>query len=422
MSLKTKRRSDYLFTKVFEDSQDYGKTWAKGDAFKVLSDSQITDSEGHLVNPNTGYRNAGGPFHTVRWHIDFPTIPIDWKSNDKLYGDRWRVRGQFGTPILGSFLPPEYRLSTADSFKKEMASISLDADGATAIAQCAPTNPNAELLVAIGEILKEGKISLPGIATWKNRLKLLKSAGDEFLSAEFGWLPLIDDIKNFFDSVKHGDDILEQYHRDSGNNVRREFKFPIEESVRSESLGEYYPQPIPGGGAVWNQYDPKTTKLDLTRTVKVQSRKWFSGAFTYHLDDQSDAWSRLKQNRTDADRLFGTTLTPDVLWELTPWSWAVDWFSNTGDVIKNITNLELQGLVMRYGFMMHEKRIEVTNQFYAKGSQSFYGKTQIPPSKLTVVSKRRVQANPFGFGIGWEDLSPTQLAITAALGITRWLR
>jgi hypothetical protein len=35
--------------------------------------------------------------------------------------------------------------------------------------------------------------------------------------------------------------------------------------------------------------------------------------------------------------------------------------------------------------------------------------------------KRRREANPFGFGIGWEDLSPTQLAITAALGITRLL-
>jgi hypothetical protein len=37
------------------------------------------------------------------------------------------------------------------------------------------------------------------------------------------------------------------------------------------------------------------------------------------------------------------------------------------------------------------------------------------------VEKSRSPANPFGFGIGWEDLSPTQLAITAAIGITRLL-
>jgi len=37
------------------------------------------------------------------------------------------------------------------------------------------------------------------------------------------------------------------------------------------------------------------------------------------------------------------------------------------------------------------------------------------------VHKSRFPANPFGFGVGWEGLSPTQLAITAALGITRAL-
>jgi hypothetical protein len=37
------------------------------------------------------------------------------------------------------------------------------------------------------------------------------------------------------------------------------------------------------------------------------------------------------------------------------------------------------------------------------------------------VTKVRIPAGPFGFSIGWEGLSPTQLAITAALGITRLL-
>jgi len=38
---------------------------------------------------------------------------------------------------------------------------------------------------------------------------------------------------------------------------------------------------------------------------------------------------------------------------------------------------------------------------------------------LITETKQRVRANPFGFGITWEGLSPFQLSIAAALGISK---
>lgn len=108
-------------------------------------------------------------------------------------------------------------------------------------------------------------------------------------------------------------------------------------------------------------------------------------------------------------------MTPEVLWELAPWSWAVDWFSNTGDVIHNISTLGYDGLVMEYGYMMthtqYDRRVEATALVNG-----------VSVSARTVSrreTKRRTVATPYGFGIDDTTLSPRQLAILAALGLSR---
>lgn len=131
----------------------------------------------------------------------------------------------------------------------------------------------------------------------------------------------------------------------------------------------------------------------------------------------SFASSKVGQLGAEADKLFGLSLTPDLLWNLAPWSWAVDWFTNTGDVLENVSDMVAQGLVMRYGYLMETKSISVT---YKLHGCTFHGTPVVlAPAVLETVSKVRVRANPFGFGITWDGLSPIQIAILAALGISR---
>jgi hypothetical protein len=102
---------------------------------------------------------------------------------------------------------------------------------------------------------------------------------------------------------------------------------------------------------------------------------------------------------------------------------------NAQEVITNLTNFGLAGLVMRYGYMMEETIERVTAEVgRAKlySTDKPFGKdlrtTSTPCScGIEIVTKRRIPASPFGFSVDWEGLSPTQLAITAALGITRLL-
>jgi hypothetical protein len=295
----------------------------------------------------------------------------------------------------------------------------LDSLGATAIHLCNPINPNAQLGVAFGEAVKDGIPSIPGIQTWKRRTEIARNAGSEFLNVAFGWLPLVSDVKDTSQSIRDGRTILEHYRAGRGSNTHREFAFPIEKS--EQTLGTWTSQAtaVPGGGTSFPAYfQAEFGPCDVTLTQRVESRRWFSGSFTYDVPSQSDSWGNAMRIGSEADKLFGTALSPEVLWELTPWSWAIDWFSNAGDVISNISAFELAGLVMRYGYVMEERSQVITSTFSpGAGQPKWLG--GLPPQTIEYSYKVRRPANPYGFGVSWEGLSPLQTAITAALGLSR---
>jgi hypothetical protein len=157
-------------------------------------------------------------------------------------------------------------------------------------------------------------------------------------------------------------------------------------------------------------------------TVRVveetTKRRWFSGSFTYYLPSEYDSRSKIGKIALLADRL-GLKPTPDTVWELSPWSWAIDWFSNTGDVISNVSDFANQGLVMHYGYIM-EHSIRSRTYFQERSGYKI-NRSPVPAGPLTLVTETKVrrQANPFGFGVSWEGLSTFQASILAALGISR---
>lgn len=370
--------------------------------------TQITESIGHRRNPKTGKYDSGGPFYTSRTSFEASPLMVSLKSDNGAHIYTGPMYTPVGTLISksGALYKGHRSEDTSD----------LDPYGATAIAQCAPTNSVAALSTAVGELHKDGLPSLPGVASWRKRTEVAKAAGSEFLNTVFGWLPLVDDVLTVGKAARSYRDVLNQYHRDAGRNVRREFHFPTETSIvqssskaRAQILDAHFYSKEKGVTI------PEGT---LTTTVETVVDRWFVGSFTYAVPSSSDSWGRMLGYGSDADHLFGTTLTPDVLWELTPWSWAVDWFSNSGDVIHNVSQFNQYGLVMRYGYMM-EHSIKTTTSSLDRAARPGYRDAKVPPSVQIIESKVRRPANPYGFGIGWEDLSPLQLAITAAVGITR---
>jgi hypothetical protein len=226
-------------------------------------------------------------------------------------------------------------------------------------------------------------------------------------------MPLVSDVRKTADAIRRSDEILAQYERDAGRVVRRNYYFPLEKS--DLEVGTYtnnYPE---GFGAFLNIRQGLNGRGVLRRTV--ERKTWFSGAFTYYLPSDYDSRNKIKELRTKADLLLGTDLTPELLWNIAPWSWLADWFANTGDVISNLSDFKTGELVMRYGYVMETVKVSDTYTHYPVGP-SPYGGSVVELTFVTETKKRR-PANPFGFGLSWEGLSPFQQAILAALGITR---
>jgi hypothetical protein len=293
----------------------------------------------------------------------------------------------------------------------------LNAIGTQVIANVIPTNPVSGLFVSLMELKREGIPSVPGIQSWRERTLRARNAGSEYLNYEFGWLPLVNELKSFTHAVTHSDELVRQYERNSGKRIKRRVTLPTTFTKDVVVQENSYPSPTMTGGIGTNNYNGQGTR---TRTSIIKKERWFSGCFTYYLPPYNPGGNNLKRNEQLANYLYGTRVTPEGIWNLTPWSWAADWVTNFGDVVHNVSAFRQDGLVMPYAYMMERNsctHIVVLTQKY-KGYSAPKG-TQVFTQSFTFVGKRRVGATPYGFGLNPASFTNRQWSILAALGLSR---
>jgi len=276
----------------------------------------------------------------------------------------------------------------------------LNAFGATAIARTEPTAPAFDLSVALGELMREGIPVAPG-AQVRDKVKLAKASGSEYLNIEFGWLPLVRSVNEFASVVEQSDEIMRSYQEHANIPIKRSYEWPeISESKFTPcNFSSEHTDPgfFTGGG----------------RFQTVKQKRWFEASYIYYLPVGSSQDAKMRRLASYARKLYGIDMSPEVLWNLAPWSWAVDWFSNTGDVLHNISAMGQDGMVLRYGHIM-EHTVRETSDY------GVHPKAGGMHHVLTEEWKTRRPSTPFGFGVSFSSLSAKQIAIISALGLTRW--
>jgi len=286
--------------------------------------------------------------------------------------------------------------------------------GTKAIARTIPTNPVAGLATFLGE-LREGLPKIPGQAVFRSHLRArdrIANVADEHLNVQFGLKPLISDVSSFAGAVKTSKEVIDQYQRDSGRLIRRRYSFPESTETEITDMGlrttaPAFPSDMYLGSGLGK----------LTRTRVTHSRIWFSGAYTYYLDPGETAKGKLIRDEQIANKLYGTRVSPEVLWELTPWSWAADYVLNIGDIMTNISALSRDSLVIRHAYVMMETTI--TDTYVLQGVKfNFYDPGPITQTFRTTV-KSRLKATPYGFGLNPASISDRQWGILLALGVSQ---
>lgn len=277
------------------------------------------------------------------------------------------------------------------------------ANGAIGISRTIPTNPAFSMSTAIGELAKDGLPQIIGSAAYKNQVSRARQAGGEYLNYQFGWLPLVSDLRKFAYAVKHRDQIMKSYLKGSDKKIRRSYSFP-DDAGKSRSFT--------ATGYVGTQSSMSGVCHVEERAFR---RSWFDGAYRYHVPMSVQQKERGAYFLAQAQQILGLELTPEVVWNLAPWSWAVDWFTNTGDVMKNISRLGKDGLVLQYGYQMTHTLTSKSIRF----ESAQYGSSYM---KRTYETKQRIPATPYGFGLSFDGLSNTQKAVIVALGLSRGKR
>lgn len=264
-------------------------------------------------------------------------------------------------------------------------------------------------LQSLAELLLEPPPSLIGLQSLQSRAGLAHRAGSEYLNVEFGWKPLVRDVRAaaaaLRDEAKVLNDLLQRVNR----KLRRRHSWPID--ATTTVVNEGLKAPSPTMTTSHRKSGPRT------KTTTTTSRKWLSATFEYHVP--SDLLQSLDARGwyARANHLYGLRLTPDVLWQLAPWSWATDWFLNVGDLASWVSNVGSDGLVCTHAYMMEEREVAVQWDLEVD-FDSHPGNTHLRQTFRTT-SKWRQQVSPFTLGLRDGSLSAKQIAIGAAIGATR---
>jgi len=366
---------------------------SEGHPYSQLGKSS-DDIGGNFFCIKHAYEESDNPSRLYGDTYDYP--PGNWYHYD---GPQY---ARLASVSVNDFPMPPYSLANE-----------LQALGTTAIARCIPTNPLAGLSVALGELRSEGIPTLVGASLLRDRARSARNAGSEYLNYQFGWLPLLSDIRGIANSVTRSDELVSQYVANSGKRLKRRYSFPIEESVTTEEVSSSFAA-LPKPAQILSFYESCDPRVNRTRHIRVE--RWFSGCFTYHLPPHDG----LARSAAIANRLYGTRITPELLWNLTPWTWAADWIGNFGDVIHNVSQFTQDGLVMPYGYIMEKSSI--SDHYVATGTRykSYPGEDPYTCSQtFTTVVKQRQRATPFGFGLDFAEFTQRQWSILAALGLSR---
>lgn len=297
-------------------------------------------------------------------------------------------------------------------------------DGVTAINQTIPTRSAAGLNVALSEFIHEGLPRILGASALGARALLAKKAGGEYLNFEFGWKPLVSDIKQIAQSVVNANQTLRQFERDSGRRVRRRYSFPdtnesVDLTVARPELAQGSVFGFQGQGmSQWFSSAWASGGGPQSATETTLTSRWFSGQYQYYVNPGLSTSGKLARYEQMANHLLGIRLTPDVLWELSPWSWLFDWITDIGNVIQNASDLSSDSLVIRYAYLMRTAHTTRTLNLSGAVLKST-GPIGTLQGRFGVIQKNRVKATPFGFGLNSGGFSLRQWAILGALGLTK---
>jgi len=340
---------------------------------------------------------SGGPLDVRKVSLSSDAVPVNSSFGGEGDTRRWTVSGTIypifwggGSNDWSEDALPASGMSATEGY------------GAQAWNKFKPGKPKASAAVFLAEMR-----DLPGML--QKKAYAHRNLGKHYLNAQFGWLPFVSDLRKMYSTQQNMSGVLATIQQMNGKWVQRTGSVERNEVIQSRwSDSGRIPVFTP---LVWADVDNQDL-LACQGQVTELERVWFSGRFRYYIDDIASKIKSPKWRRNTARKVMGLSITPSEVWELVPWSWLIDYFSNFGAVIDNLNTGYVDNLVSSYAYVMRENitRAEQTSHGVLSNGVVYSGNC-----RREVVTRCRAAADPFGFQVS-ANLNSRQLAILAALG------
>lgn len=309
-----------------------------------------------------------------------------------------------------------------------------------ALVRLAPMAPQAGLARMLGELRNDGLPSITGLALARTQMTgraLTSSVASEYLNYTFALKPTISDLGKLVTTVKSVERIISRYQEMVQNErvkVHSSARLLKEESVPTCQDTAIYMavQNAPVSGYTDSRvcfskfFEKKSSSITTwsntagTVTDLVKRNVWLECEFAIYLEDLLAFLNNTKSLRGKLAAVLDTKVSIQTVYDLTPWTWLVGWFSDLSSIIGRAEYFANDAVVLRYGYIMHEYQVSrtlcATAPYRLLKTGSLYWPT---PMVVEWTSKSRWRATPYGFGLNIVDFSPARWGILAALGFTR---
>lgn len=243
-----------------------------------------------------------------------------------------------------------------------------------------------------------------------------KYVADHFLNIQFGWNPFLSDLKRFYATTRDFGKIVDRMERQNGQWVRRRVTLKSETTVKYLNAGignTLFPNTFfdnaqwMSGNALWQLREEKTTQISA-----VGKFRFYRPEFDKDRPKNMVTINRLLQIAT----LYGVRVNPSNIYKATPWTWAIDWISNTGDLIDHANDVAIDSVASKYVFLMQH---EVTKRIFVQTIPFHDSRLSFEFVRIIDTKQREEGHSPYGFSLDVSNLTARQFAIAGALGLSR---
>jgi hypothetical protein len=257
-------------------------------------------------------------------------------------------------------------------------------------------------------------------------------AGGAYLNYQFAVKPTWNDIQRAAQAVKDSEQIVKQFVRDAAHDVHRSSTRQLSQETVLSGIREWTTTPpfnitnvsagqvlVSGCPGAVNTAMPKPTYHSYAH-YRDELRVF--STFAYYIGDPDGFLGRLGSYVRNAEKVLGIQGDLKTLYDLTPFSWLLDWHVDIGGLLAYQQDVADYSLVSRRSGFVYEVNgwgQVALDPLVATSSNQRHIHSSGAQSNIRVRNSYRKSGSPYDMDLnGWSNYGPFQWSILAAMGMS----